>query len=54
MIKAYCFLLIPLVPICVGSGCELFWTHCTLEKVHSRVFISTFHSFTQYDSLTPN
>ena len=42
MIKTYCFVLIPLVPISVGSGCELFWTHYTLEKVHSHVFISAF------------
>ena len=38
MIKTYCFF----VPISVGSGCELFWTYCTLEKVHSHVFISAF------------
>ena len=30
------------MPISVGSGCERFWTHCTLEKVRSHVFISTF------------
>ena len=42
MIKTYCFCVDSLVPISVGSGCELFWTHCTLAKVRSHVFISAF------------
>ena len=37
------FVLIPVVPVSVGSGCEPFWAHCTLEKVlHCHVFMSAF------------
>ena len=42
MIKTCCFCVDSLVPVSVGSGRELFWTHCTLEKVHFHVFISVF------------
>ena len=36
--------LLPVVPVSVGSGCEPFWAECTLEHVHSDGFFCTFDS----------
>ena len=38
------FVLLPAVPVPVGSGCEAFWAHCTLDHVHCHVFVGTFDS----------